>query len=159
MDARDLIRAGKLTEAHTQLISEVKASPADLGKRTLLFQVLSFSGEWDKAERHLDIMATQDSSLETGTQLYKNLIHAERERGEVSEFQRYPSFLPETPPYFEMYREACEKLHAEKPGDAKEIFEKIADQAELSGTVNGEDFTCFRDTVCKKVVNLFFCES
>lgn len=146
MDARDLIRAGKLTEAHTQLISEIKSSPADLRKRTLLFQVLSFFGEWDKAERHLDIMATQDASLETGTQLYKNIINAERERVEVLEFQRYPSFLPKTPPYFEIYREACEKLHDEKPDEAKEIFEKIADQGEVSGTVRGESFTGFRDT-------------
>jgi len=103
MNAKDLIRAGRLSEAREQLIREVKSSPADLGKRTLLFQVLTFCGEWGKAEQHLDAVAVQDSSKETGVQVYKNLLHAERERQDVSKLNRRPSFLPETPPYTEMY--------------------------------------------------------
>lgn len=83
MNSKDLIKAGRLSEARKQLVEEVKSSPADLGKRTLLFQVLSFCGEWDKADRHLDAIVTQDSSRQTGVQVYKNLVHAERERMEV----------------------------------------------------------------------------
>jgi len=98
MDSIELIKANKLSAARTRLIEEVKAAPADAGKRTLLFQVLSFFGEWDKAERHLDILAMRDSRSETGVQVYKNLITAERERAEVVKGDRRPLFMTPTPP-------------------------------------------------------------
>ena len=92
----DLIKAGKLPEARKQLVEEVKSSPGDTGKRTLLFQVLAFYGEWDKAERHLDMIGAQDSSRETGVQVFKNLLQGERERLEVFGLKRRPSFIPKT---------------------------------------------------------------
>jgi type VI secretion system protein ImpE len=60
MNSKDLIKAGRLSDARKQLTEEVKAKPGDSGRRTLLFQVLAFYGEWDKAERHLDAIGTQD---------------------------------------------------------------------------------------------------
>ncbi len=103
MQAKELVRAGKILEAREQLTREVKSSPADPGKRTLLFQVLSFCGEWGRAERHLDAIAVQDATRETGVQVYKSLLQAEKERHEVSKLNRRPSFLPETPAYVERY--------------------------------------------------------
>ncbi len=147
MNSKDFIKAGRLSEAHKQLIEDVKSSPADVGKRTLLLQVHAFRGEWDKAERHLDVIATQDSSRETGVQVFKNLIHAERERMEVFKDSRRPSFLPKTPPYIEMYYAACEKLVEKKIEEATEFFDQIATQVPIiSGTVNGKSFTGFKDT-------------
>ncbi len=147
MNSKDLITAGRLLEARKQLVEEVKSFPADLGKRTLLFQVLAFCGEWDKAERHLDAIAGQDSSRETGVQVYKNLIHAERERMEVSELNARSSFLSETPPYLEIYYAAREKVVEKKMEEAKELFDQIdARRPMISGTVNGKRFTGFKDT-------------
>ncbi|MBP1715604.1 MAG: hypothetical protein H6Q42_3807, partial [Deltaproteobacteria bacterium] len=83
MEAKELIRAGKLSEARKLLTEEVRKLPGDLSKRTLLFQVLAFSGEWGKAQNHLDIIANQDSKKETGVQVFKNLLQAEKQRGEV----------------------------------------------------------------------------
>jgi type VI secretion system protein ImpE len=146
MNSEDFIRAGRLTEARAQLIEEVKSSPADLGKRTLLFQVLSFCGEWDKAERHLDVITAQDSSRETGVQVYKNLIHAERERIEVSKSNGRPAFLPKTPSYIEAYFIAWERLLKKKPEEARGLFDQIdAERPTICGTLNGESFTGFRD--------------
>ena len=86
MDPKELIRAGRLSDARMQLIEEVKSSPANAGKRTLLFQVHSLLGEWDKAERHLEVLAAQDVSRETGVQVYKNLVQAERNKtGSIQE--------------------------------------------------------------------------
>ena len=146
MDSKELIMAGNLSEARRQLIEDVKSSPSDMGKRTLLFQVHTLLGEWDKAERQLDVIATQDSSRETGVQVYKNLIQAERERMEVLKTNRRPSFLPETPPYLELYSVACEKLNSKKTDEAIEIFDKINSQLPvLSGTINGKYFSGFND--------------
>ncbi|MBM4330011.1 MAG: hypothetical protein FJ117_02105 [Deltaproteobacteria bacterium] len=147
MNAKDLVRAGRLSEAREQLIREVKSSPADMGKRTLLFQVLSFCGEWDKAEQHLDVVAVQDSKKEIGAQVYKNLLHAERERREVSKLDRRPSFLPETPPYVEKYFAAWKEVIGKKIEGAEEFFGQIEAQLPaLSGTVDGMSFSGFRDT-------------
>lgn len=147
MDSKDLIKAGRLSEAREQVIEEVKSSPADLSKRTLLFQVLSFCGEWDKAERHLDVIAAQDSNRETGVQVYKNLIQAERVRGEVFKRNNRPSFLSKTPPYLEMYFSVQDKLLEKNIEDANDLFRQIDTQRPgIAGTIHGKSFRGFKDT-------------
>lgn len=143
----DLIKAGNLSEARKQLIEEVKSAPGDTGKRTLLFQVLALYGEWDKAERHLDSIAAQDSSRETGVQGFKNLLQAERERLEVCDLKRRPSFIPKAPPFAERYFLVWEKLTDKRFQEAEDLFREIAgSHPALSGSVNGRPFTGFRDT-------------
>ena len=44
MDAKDLIKAGKLSEARSQLVEDVKSSPGNLNSRTLLFQAVGHIG-------------------------------------------------------------------------------------------------------------------
>jgi len=100
MDPRELIRKGQLEEARRQAAEEVKSSPADVAKRTLLIQILAFCGEWDKAERHLrPFLPGPDPG--DGVQIYRNLIRAEKERLQVIRQHTRPAFLPEPPAYFE----------------------------------------------------------
>lgn len=156
MDPKELIRAGRLSDARVQLIEEVKSSPANASKRTLLFQVYSLLGEWDKAQRHLDVLAAQDTSRETGVQVYKNLIQAEGKRLDVFRKGLLPSFLPGAPPYLEMYRLACEKLKGGNVDEAIKLFDDVNEQIPvISGAINGKDFTGFNDT---DVFLLFFLE-
>jgi type VI secretion system protein ImpE len=147
MDSKDLIKAGRLAEVRKLLTEEVRSSPADLGKRTLLFQVLSFSGEWNKAEQHLDAIVTQDSKRESGVQVYKNLIQGEKERLEVARLSRRPSFFPETPAYTEVYFAAYQKVMEKKIDEAAILMDQLDTQRPLlSGTVNGNSFEGFLDT-------------
>ncbi len=147
MDSKDLIRTGRLSAAREQLVKEIKSSPADLGKRTLLFQVLSFCGEWGKAERHLDTISVQDTKKETGVQVYKNLLRAEREREEVLKLKRRPSFLPKTPPYLERYLEAWARIRSQDIDEAEKVLASLeAEIHAVSGTVDGKNFSGFRDT-------------
>ena len=53
MNPKELVKAGRLTDARHELTELIKAAPADLAVRTLLVQVLLFCGEWAKAEKHL----------------------------------------------------------------------------------------------------------
>ena len=147
MNSKDLIRAGRLSDAREQLTEEVKAKPGDIGRRTLLFQVLAFYGEWDKAKRHLDAIGAQDVAADVVAQVYKNLIHAERERTEVCNLKHRPSFLPETPPYLETYYAAQEKIGEQNIDEAKTLLDQVeAQRPVISGTVNGKSFTGFKDT-------------
>ncbi len=147
MEAKELIRAGKLGEARTFLVSEVKARPADPGVRTLLFQVMALLGEWDKAERQLDVLAAQDVATEIGVQTYKNILSTERQRCEVFEFKRRPSLLPSTPPYLELVFALWERLNRRDIDEASELQYKIdAARPTISGRCNDRPFTGFCDT-------------
>jgi type VI secretion system protein ImpE len=147
MDTKELIRAGRLQEARIRITEEVKASPSDAAKRTLLFQVLVFCGEWDKAERHLEILAERNLQAETGVQVYRNLISAEKKRAEVFQGNGRPSWLTKMPDWLENLFLAREKLSAGSPDEASAILRKIAGQTPaVSGFVDGMAFRKFRDT-------------
>jgi type VI secretion system protein ImpE len=62
MDAVALYRAGQLKPAITALGEELKKQPLDAKRRTMLFELLCFAGEYDRAEKQLDMLA--DSSKE-----------------------------------------------------------------------------------------------
>jgi type VI secretion system protein ImpE len=146
MDIKELIRANKLTEARSKLVEVVKGAPSDQGMRTLLFQVLLFFGEWDKAERHLDILAMQNARSETGVQVYKNLIIAERIREEVHAGKARPSFMGTAPPYLDKYFVAWEKLSAGDGTGAAALYGEIeAEEPEISGVFEDREFKGFRD--------------
>jgi type VI secretion system protein ImpE len=126
LEPKELIRAGRLTEARRHLTNAVKSAPADLGLRTLLFQVLAFCGEWDKAEKQLGVVASQDPTKETGVQVYLNLVQAERER---------------------MYFAAWNKVVHQQFEEATELFDKIqAQRPAVTGTLEGRSFSGFSDT-------------
>ena len=147
MNPRELIRAGKLSEAREQLTAAVKASPSDVSLRVLLFQVLCFYGEWDKAERHLDVIVSCEPGSETGAQVYKSLINAERERGEVVARKRIPGFLTGTPAYLELYFAAWEKVCEKKIDEADCLYRQLADRRPVAkGVINGNKFSGFEDT-------------
>ena len=146
MDSKELLRAGKLTEARALLAEEVKSAPSDTARRTLLFQALLFCGEWDKAERHLDILAAQNSRSETGVQVYKNLIIAERKRMEVVSGDRRPEFMTAPPPFLDAFFIARERLLAGKAKEAAAHYRDIEKQLPVvKGTLDGEPFKGLTD--------------
>ncbi|HZS53485.1 MAG TPA: type VI secretion system accessory protein TagJ [Bryobacteraceae bacterium] len=91
MDAQQLFKAGKLSEAISALNSHLRDNPSDLRSRTFLFELLCFNGEYDRAEKQLNILeeeGSKDSFL--GTLLYKAALHAERLRDEMFEKKTFP---------------------------------------------------------------------
>ncbi|MRR38960.1 hypothetical protein EG829_30805, partial [bacterium] len=146
MDPKELLKAGQLKAARQQLAEHVKANPADTARRTLLFQSLLFCGEWDKAERHLDMLVAQDSRSETGVQVYKNLIAAERERLEVVSGSRRPAFMTPVPPFLDAFFIARQKLLEGKIDDAARVYGEIEEQLPMvSGTLDGAPFKGMKD--------------
>ena len=83
MTARQHYEAGKLNEAIEALGAELREHPSDTQRRTFLFELLCFAGNWDRADKQLDILAGEDKDRRLGALLYRAAIQAERTRQEM----------------------------------------------------------------------------
>jgi type VI secretion system protein ImpE len=75
-----LYREGKLREAIQALGEELRSNPLDARRRAFLFELLLFAGEYDRAEKQLDVLAGANAESAAGTMLYRSALHAERTR-------------------------------------------------------------------------------
>ncbi|MBC8164496.1 MAG: tetratricopeptide repeat protein, partial [Bryobacteraceae bacterium] len=80
MTARELFQAGQLNEAIKALGAEVRDNPTDTRRRTFLFELLCFAGEYDRAEKHLNMLADGNKENQMGAVVYFSALHAERLR-------------------------------------------------------------------------------
>jgi type VI secretion system protein ImpE len=88
--AAELYRAGRLSAAIQALGAELRDNPADQKRRTFLFELLCFAGEYDRAEKHLDVLASAGPDALTGTMLYRAAMAAERARNDLFAKKDYP---------------------------------------------------------------------
>jgi type VI secretion system protein ImpE len=80
MDALALYRAGQLREAIEALGGELKKQPLDTRRRTFLFELLCFAGEYERAGKQLDILSDASPEAASGALLYRSALHAEQIR-------------------------------------------------------------------------------
>jgi type VI secretion system protein ImpE len=90
-NANQLFQAGKLKEAVQALSAEVRDHPSDTKRRTFLFELLCFSGEYDRAEKQLDLLAEASPNSEAGALLYRSALHAERTRQDLFQRKEHPN--------------------------------------------------------------------
>ena len=90
MDALQLFRAGKLRDAIDALSSGLRDNPSDSKSRTFLFELLCFAGEYDRAEKHLELLEQQSGEAAMGALLYRGALHAERVRSDMFEQKTFP---------------------------------------------------------------------
>lgn len=96
MNAQQLFQAGKLNEAVQALGAELRDNPADARRRTFLFELLCFAGDYQRAEKQLDVLASDGGAAEMGALLYRAALHAERIRQAIFETKNYPITSPES---------------------------------------------------------------
>jgi type VI secretion system protein ImpE len=96
MSAKELFQFGNLKDAIQALGATLRENPADAKSRTFLFELLCFTGEYDRAEKHLNILAGDNAQSEMGAVLYLSAIHAAREREAMFEKRTFP--VEEVPP-------------------------------------------------------------
>jgi len=100
MNSEALFRAGRLNEAVQALAGELRDAPTDVKRRTFLFELLCFAGEYDRAQKHLDVLAAGGKDAAMGALVYHAALHAERTRQEMFLKGAYPLSGPpgeETP--------------------------------------------------------------
>ena len=90
MNATELYRAGKLNEAIQALGAALRSNPGDVQRRTFLFELLCFAGEYDRAEKQLDVLALENPDAGAGALLYRSAVHAQRTRQRMFSAKEYP---------------------------------------------------------------------
>jgi len=89
MTAKQLFEAGKVRDAAIQLTAYLRDHPTDIAQRTFLFELLCFSGDYDRAEKQLSVLAQGSPDTQTGALLYYSALHAERTRHRVFANQEF----------------------------------------------------------------------
>ena len=149
MTAKELFDAGNLLAAIDQLTQDVRSNPRDLKSRIFLFELLCFSGEFQRAQRQLDAVAqtSGDVKVEMGVQAYRSVVQAEVARREFfTGSSRTPKFLCEPPKYTALHIEAVEKIRADAHEDLDHLLaESRTLRSPTAGTCNDQSFTEFRD--------------
>lgn len=98
MTPKQLFDAGRVKEAEKALSAYLRDNPGDLRQRTFLFELLCFAGEYDRAEKHLNVLAQAGGPSELGAVMYFSALHAERSRNDLFRKAEFPSTeIPASP--------------------------------------------------------------
>ena len=126
MTAGQLFQAGKLDEAVQALGAELRDNPGDVQRRTFLFELLCFAGAYDRAGKHLDVLAQGGKDAQLGALLYAGALHAERCRRDLFEKKEYPAApaVPQAPLEGTLNGQAFESFEDGDPriGGRLEVF-------------------------------------
>ena len=113
MTAQSLYQAGRLDAAIDALSAELRSNPTDTQRRTFLFELLCFAGNYDRAAKQLDILSQGGQQAAMGTLLYQSALHAERTRQDMFANNTLPlASEPRTPKLFWSLMESGARLGA-----------------------------------------------
>jgi type VI secretion system protein ImpE len=144
--AKELFEAGQLQAAIEEVAREVKANPTDMSLRVFLFGLLCFAGEWDRAEKQLDVLGHQDAQSDIGARIYRQNIAAERKREQTLSGKEFPKFILEPPGYVALQLKALGQIGTGDFSEARALLDRAAEESPaLNGTLDGEPFQNFRD--------------
>jgi len=90
MNPQELYRAGRLSEAIKALGAELRDNPTDTLRRTFLFELLCFAGEYERADKQLEVLGQAGPESEMGVMLYRSALYAERQRQDLFEHGELP---------------------------------------------------------------------
>jgi type VI secretion system protein ImpE len=115
MTAKQLLDAGKVHDAEGALAAHLREHPTDLESRTFLFELLCFSGQYDRAEKQLGVLSQGGKEAEMGAVLYYSALHAEKTRHEIFRKEEFPS-VPAAVAAGQAEREALPVYPGRRPG-------------------------------------------
>jgi type VI secretion system protein ImpE len=143
---KELLDAGRLDAALEAQSQEVKANPADATRRIFLFELLCFAGQWDRAEKQIDVLGSESAQTALAVGVYKANVAAERQRAKLYREGAAPHFLNEPPAYVDSQVEAIRKLASGDAAGARTLLDRVEEERPAcAGTWNEKPFSDFRD--------------
>lgn len=145
-DAKLHLDRGNLTAAVESAIGLVKSNPTRYEARAFLFELSLFTGDWDRADRQLDVIGHQDANAAIGSLIYRQNLSAERDRIKFFTEGLRPE-TPETPTaYINDLFTANDLIREGKTAEARELLDKVEEERPaFPCVVNGEGFSDIRD--------------
>jgi len=91
MNPKELYQAGRLNDAIKALSAELRDNPTDIRRRTFLFELLCFAGEYERADKQLEVLAEAGPESEMGVLVYRSALFAERQRQDMFSRGEFPT--------------------------------------------------------------------
>jgi type VI secretion system protein ImpE len=135
-DPYEHFQSGQISDAVTAATEAVRNQPSDVVARSLLAELLCFSGDLERADKQLDAVGELDSdAAAVGVSLLRHLIRSELCRREVYESGRVPEFLTQPDVALQTRLRALISL---RDGNAAEAADQVATAREQETAVSGE---------------------
>jgi type VI secretion system protein ImpE len=146
MVGADLLQTGQLSEAIERVAGDVRSKPSDPAARTFYFELLSLSGDLERAAKQLDVLRGVSGELGSGADIYTGAIQAEKERRQFFHGGPRPKVLSE-PRYAGAYLQAIEHYAAGDDPAAAALLEAAAENDRvLRGKLNGSEIQELSDS-------------
>ncbi|MGH9946340.1 MAG: type VI secretion system accessory protein TagJ [Pyrinomonadaceae bacterium] len=145
-DAKLQLDAGNLTGAVEAAIRLVKTNPTNEAARTFLFELSCFSGDWDRAEKQLEVIGHQDTNAMIGSLIFRQNFMAERNRLKLFSDGLSPVFIgPQSAHLAELFN-AVNRVREGSAVEARTAIDHVEEERPAyKCEVNGEGFSDFRD--------------
>jgi len=147
MNATQLYETGQLADAVAAAGEEVKRHPMDSGKRVFYCELLCFGGDYDRADRQLDVLGHQEPKAMLEVTTFRQILRAEQSRQQFYTEGRLPEFLEPPSERMKRHLEASIRLRESQPGEAAQLLQQAeAERPPVAGTCGGQPFADLRDT-------------
>ncbi|HRJ88251.1 MAG: hypothetical protein JNK51_13870 [Blastocatellia bacterium] len=145
-DAKLNLDKGDLKAAVESALNLVKTNPTNATARTFLFELCCFSGEWERAEKQLEVIGHQDVNAMIGANIFRQNFKAERDRLAYFADGVKPETMTATPPHFADMHNANNRVREGNIAEARQILDSVEEsRPAYACTINGEDHSDFRD--------------
>lgn len=146
MQAQDFLKEGDLNGALSAAMQAVRDGPAEAENRTLLFQLLSITGEWDRSLTQLNVAGDLDAAALPMVQTYREALVCEALREQVFAGSRSPLVFGDPEQWIALALQAVKLSGQGQHAEATTLREQAYELAPgVPGTVNGEAFEWIAD--------------
>ena len=145
-EAKLQLDAGNLSGAIESAIKLVKTNPTSDAGRIFLFELSCFSGDWERADRQLEVIGHQDVSAMIGSKIYQQNLKAERDRMKYFSDGLMPELMTAKPEYVDDLISANNRVREGNMPEARRILDDVEEKRPaFRCKVNGEEYSDFRD--------------
>lgn len=140
------LKEGNLAAALAAVQAAVRAEPARISHRILLFQVYSLLGQWEKAATQLATLVELDKETLAMVQTYQPALQCEALRQQVFAGTRQPLVLGDPVEWLAWLLEAMRLDGAGHHAEAAKLREQAFEAApQTSGAIDGQAFAWLAD--------------
>ena len=146
MSAEELVKAGEVEAALSELQQKVRTHPADPELRVFLFQLMAVLGQWDRALTQLEVINDLDKNVWPLVHAYREVINCEKHREAVFSGKSKPLVLGEPQQWMALLIEAQQCYARGEIESFEDLRVQAFEQAPASsGNINGEPFAWLAD--------------